>query len=103
MTTFFTPVVYPSIADLKSASYFDAVSDSNIDGIDVFGYVDGVPYAALYDDESYTNDDDESSTTWVTAGKPLNQYSIEGCCKHCGGTLSEYDGNCRWSDCVTNA
>jgi hypothetical protein len=103
MTTFFKPQVFSSVEAMKAVSFFDAISDTSIDGIDIFGFVDGVAYAASYDDETYVNDDDEeSSTTLVTAGNPLNQFQGEGICHHCGKSLSPYDGLCRWSDCVTN-
>ena len=57
MNTFFSPAVYPSIEAMKAVSFLDAVSDSSIDGVDVFGFVDGVAYSCqyVYDEVSDAN------------------------------------------------
>lgn len=70
MTTFFIPQTYPTIDALKNASYFDAVSDSVMNSVDVFGYVDGVAYAAVYED-----DQDGDVDFYVTAGDPIPQHN----------------------------
>lgn len=51
MTTFFTPKTYSTIDDMMADSYFNAVSDTAINGVDIFGYVDNVPYIAEYQDD----------------------------------------------------
>lgn len=75
MITFFIPADYASIEELKDASIFDAVSVSRIDNVDVFGYVDGIPYAAVYTDENAVFDEDgyelSPAITWCTAGDAM--------------------------------
>ena len=49
MTTFFTPKIYESTIDMDKVSIM-ATSNTQIDGIDVFGWVDNEPYEAKYVD-----------------------------------------------------
>ena len=50
----FQPKEYPTMDAILDASILDAHSDTIINGIDVFGYVQGVAYRALhgYDEEN---------------------------------------------------
>lgn len=59
----YSPKEYSSIEELQAASILDAHSDTMIDGISIFGYVNGVPYQEVF---TKTEDDD-----W---------YTIAGCC-----------------------
>ena len=65
MTTFFSPKTFATVDALKAASCFNAISDQMIGSEDVFGYVDGVPYAAVY------SEDDDDGVVWVSAGEPI--------------------------------
>lgn len=44
----FKPQSYTSLAVLREASIMEAHTNTVIDGIEIFGYFEGNPYACLY-------------------------------------------------------
>jgi len=44
----FNPQHYQTEQDIKNASIMEASSDTIIDNQEVFGYVNGIPYQAIY-------------------------------------------------------
>lgn len=67
MTIFFKPQNYSSVEACMKASVLNGVSDTTIDGVDIFGFINGKPYVA-----SYIYDEDENET-WAVAGDALNE------------------------------
>ena len=51
----FTPAVYATHTDIKSACIYDAHSDTTVNGIELFGLVGDTLYAVAY--EVYTDED----------------------------------------------
>jgi hypothetical protein len=63
--TLFVPNHYDSLCDLFNHSFFEARSTETINGIEVFGYYDNVPYSCSY------GWDDDDEVEWVSAGEPI--------------------------------
>jgi len=85
MTAFFSPKNYSSFKEISTASILDAVSNSSIDGRDVFGYVG--PFT-FYADYVYDVVSDATYAVAITAADA---------CPECGKSL--FEGICRWTDC----
>ena len=65
----FAPKTYDTLSAMCADAFFDCSSDTQIDGVDVFGYVNDTPYSAEYNTEV---DEDGEETTWVTPGVRLD-------------------------------
>jgi hypothetical protein len=61
----FSPKTYDTLSAMCAESFFDCHSDTQINGVDVFGYVNDTPYSAQYETEVGENNEE---VTWVTAG-----------------------------------
>ncbi len=61
--TLFVPNHYETLNEMFSHSFFNARSMETIDNIDVFGYVDNIPYSCVY------KWDEENEVEWVSAGQ----------------------------------
>jgi len=73
--TLFIPQHYETLEQMRSHSFFNAHSMELIDGIDIFGYVENIPYSCIYEW------DEENEVEWVYAGYPLNQFAGDADCR----------------------
>ena len=65
----------------------DAHSDTTMDGRDVFGFVGPFVFFAEY------KWDEATECVYAVAEVAADA------CPECGKSLSEFDGNCRWTEC----
>lgn len=61
----FEPQTYNTIEEMNRAFYFNAQSDTIINDVDVFGYVNGVAYATVYEWDEFVG------VEWAVAGEAL--------------------------------
>lgn len=62
----YSPKHYSTMEVLRSSFVRNGISDTIIDGIEIFGYLNGVPYAVKYEKETEFDDD-----FVAVAGRPL--------------------------------